>query len=197
MVAGHSDREITASHGLQGVKQFLRRIRFSVAVGLGFGATPRCSGGAEITHEFPPEAERHDQITSSVGPIFAASDRASDFEAREIHQFLQMFRFPELAEMEQFRPGTLVPLMPNNISYGREQSVDRDGVPIGPLSMLFRARRAREPVPWALLFPEASLGGRAGAENASSNATSTVALDRVFSVALECRRLRVARRICG
>jgi hypothetical protein len=30
--------------------------------------------------------------------IFAASDRATDYEAREIHQFLQMFRFPEPAE---------------------------------------------------------------------------------------------------
>jgi hypothetical protein len=42
--------------------------------------------------------------------IFAASDRASDYEAREIHQFLQMFRFPEPAEQEQFGSGTLVPL---------------------------------------------------------------------------------------
>jgi hypothetical protein len=85
------------------VKQLLRGIGFSVAVGFGFVATPRCSGGAEITHEFPPQTERHDQTTRGGRPIFAASDRASDFEAREIHQFLQMFRFPEPAELGTIR----------------------------------------------------------------------------------------------
>jgi hypothetical protein len=80
MIAGHSHREVTASHRLQRLKQFLRRVRFSIGVWFGFGAAPgRWRNRADITHGIPPQAERrapsrrrraivsHDKIVRTIG----------------------------------------------------------------------------------------------------------------------------------
>jgi hypothetical protein len=63
MIAGHSHRKVTAAHRLQGLQQFLRRIRLSIAVGLDFDAPTRRVDRTEFTHgiEFPskkPEKRR-------------------------------------------------------------------------------------------------------------------------------------------
>jgi hypothetical protein len=54
MIAGHSHREVTASHRLQCLKQFLRGIRLSIGVRFDFGtATGGWRSRAEITHGIP------------------------------------------------------------------------------------------------------------------------------------------------
>jgi hypothetical protein len=54
MVASHSYREVSASHRLQRLKQFLRRVRLAVRVRFDFAATAiGRSCGTEITHGIP------------------------------------------------------------------------------------------------------------------------------------------------
>jgi hypothetical protein len=54
MVASHSYRKVSASHRLQRLKQFLRRVRLAVRVWFDFGATAiGRSGRTEITHGIP------------------------------------------------------------------------------------------------------------------------------------------------
>src|SRR5260370_41971001 len=60
MIAGHPHREVPASHRLQRVKQFLRRIWLAVAEWFDLGTTPSRGGGrTEISHGISFEGIRH------------------------------------------------------------------------------------------------------------------------------------------
>ena len=71
MIARHSHREVTASHRLQCLKQFLRRVRFSVAVWLGFGAAPgRWRSRADITHGIPLKQQGAPHLVGAGESLF-------------------------------------------------------------------------------------------------------------------------------
>jgi hypothetical protein len=95
MITGHSYREVSTSHRLERVKQLLRRVGISVCVGFDFGTTTsRRSGGAEITHEYSPQAAKA-LASEHIRVVFLASNRAGDSKSSEILEVLQMFRFLE------------------------------------------------------------------------------------------------------
>src|SRR4029077_19311478 len=85
VIAGHAHGEIAASHRLQCLKQFLGRIRLSIGVRLGLGAT--ASGwrsGAKISHEIPLGSKGAPCSSASARHVFARSNRAKGRDASKI-----------------------------------------------------------------------------------------------------------------